>query len=112
LLDAVDDRLDRVRGQRALLRGHAQSVQQLLALELLATAVLLHDHHDDSLHLLVRGESFVAGLALTAAADAALRGARVDYASGHLAAVRALHAVFETFGLWEGAGGWRWGERQ
>ena len=92
-LDAVSHRLDRGEAHRTLLAGLEQPRHQLLPLEALAAAVLLHHHVRDLIDPLVAGEPPAAVEALAAAADdlALLALARVDDLIAEMSAERALH---------------------
>src|SRR5450830_1322301 len=94
-LDLVADGLERLRLDGTLLTGFHEAAEQLVAVERLAPAVLLHDEKGDLLDGLVGREAALAGVALPPPADrrsfAAL--ARVDDAVVSRAAVRAAHGT-------------------
>ena len=78
---------------RPLLAGSQQPGQDLLPLEFLAAAVLLHHHVGNFVDALVGGEALFALQTLAAAADglAFLAFARIDYFVVFKATERALH---------------------
>src|ERR1017187_5534476 len=94
-LDFVADDLERLRLDRALFAGLHQPAEQLVAVERLAPAVLLHDEKRDLLDGLVRREPALAGVALPPPANhrtfAAL--ARVDDTVVTHAAIGAAHGT-------------------
>ena len=92
-LDPLDDRLERLHRDRALLAGLQQALHHLLAVEALAAAVLLDDEVRDLVDALVGREALAAVEALAAAADhvAFLALARVDDLVLEVGAERALH---------------------
>src|SRR5436190_10604815 len=94
-LDAVGDAFEHRHADRPLLARLQQAADQLLALEPLAGAVLLHDHVRDFVDPFVAREAFAAFEALASPADdlAFLGLARVDDFVAQVSAVRALHAV-------------------
>jgi hypothetical protein len=86
-LGLFDDRLQLAQGDRPLLARLEQSVEELLAAELLAGAVVLDDHVRDVLDLLVGREPPAAAQAFAAAAD------------GHaVAALARVHDPVAVFG--------------
>src|SRR6185503_9103179 len=92
-LDPVGDGFERRHADRTLLARLEQAGDQLLPLEALPAAVLLHHHVRDLVDPFVAREAAAALEAFTAAADhvalAAL--ARVDDLVAEVAAERALH---------------------
>src|SRR5262249_17423566 len=80
---------------RPLLARFQEAGQQLLTVEPLARAVLLHHHVRDLVDPFVAGEALAAAEALAPAANhlALLRLPRVDDLVPEVAAVRAFHAV-------------------
>ncbi len=89
----VDDLLQLAHGDRPLLAGAQQAVEDFLALEFLAPAVFLHHHVGNFVDALVGGEALLALQALAAAADgfAFLALARIDHLVVFKAAKRTLH---------------------
>jgi hypothetical protein len=67
--DAIDELIERRRADRSLLAGFLHSCQQLLALVILASLVVLDDLWKDFFDALTRCESALALEALSAAAD-------------------------------------------
>ena len=92
-LDAGDERLDLLGGDRPLLAGGRDALDDLRAVERLAAAVLLHDLREDLLDPLVGGEAARAAEALAPAARRlpVLRLAGVDDPVLEVSAVRAAH---------------------
>src|SRR5262249_45173816 len=68
-LHAIRHLFQRLHGHRPLLAGLEQAGQDLLAVEALAPAVLLHHEVGDLVDALVGGEALAAAQALAAAAD-------------------------------------------
>ena len=94
-LHAGDERLDLLRRDRPLLAGARDALDDLLAVERLAAAVLLHDVRQDLLDALVGREPPGAPEALAPAAGRlpVLRLARVDDPILEVSAPRAAHGV-------------------
>ena len=94
-LDPVGDRLERRHADRALLAGLQQAVHELLPVEPLPAAVLLHDHVRDFVNPLVAREPAAAVEALTPAPDdlALVALPRVHDLVAEVGAVGTLHGV-------------------
>lgn len=92
-LDIVDELFNALYAEGPLLAGHHDALNELLALERLAPAVLLYDHEGHALDILIRRESPLALQALAPPPDArsVLRSARVDNAVIPISAVWASH---------------------
>ena len=69
-LDVLRHGIQRACREGALLRGDAQAVQELLALEVLATTVSLHHRDGGAQELLQRGELLVAAVTLALPSNA------------------------------------------
>ena len=93
-LDLVGDHLKRRHAHRPLFTGLQQPLNQLLPIEPLARAVLLHRHVGDFVDPFVAGEALAALEAFAAAADnlAFFAFSRVDHFIAQMRAIRALHA--------------------
>ena len=91
--DVGDGFLDDFDGDRALLTGAQQAVEQLDAIETLAGAVFFDDDQRDGLDDLVSGKALATLRAFTATTDAFafVSGAGVDNFAVFTAAVRAFH---------------------
>src|SRR4029079_14417512 len=107
--DAIGNVLDRGDAHRPLLARFQQAGNQLLPLEALPAAVLLHDHVRDVFDSLVARETLLAirAEALPPAADLAaiLFLARVDDLVHQVPAVRALHEATSRSRATMGAAG-------
>src|SRR5205807_10664844 len=92
-LHAIGDRLEGGDAHGALLARLQQARNELLPLEALPAAVLLHHHVGDLVDPLVAGEALAAIETLAPAANhfAFLRLARIDDFVAEMAAIRTLH---------------------
>src|SRR5438874_11795752 len=79
--DVVNNGFQFWRGDRTLLAGFEQSLQNFLALETLAAAIFLDDHVWNFVDALICGEAAAAFEALAAAADGVAKAAltRIDH---------------------------------
>jgi hypothetical protein len=98
--DFVDDGFEFRRGNRAFFAGFQKSLQNFLALEALAAAILLDDHVRNFIDAFVGGEAAGTFQAFTAAADGVAGAAltRINYLVIDMRAEGALHSKVSPLG--------------
>ena len=105
-LDLIDEVQDALHRDIALVTRPYDAVEDLVALEYLAAAIVLDDHERELLDDFVRREALAAGTALAAAAyrHAVIRRARVDDAAVFVFTIGTSHTYtfFTCFGCLRG----------